>query len=137
MDAVEVVRGQSRQRKVSTNPARNRGIPRKKSGPAQRAIPTTISENPSKTTVSLPAQAINQKIRRNGRDTINQIPANAATNICPKDQTLDSCSSRVLALNGLSARRRWRSGVRSPVHQELAEWYRLVSDWACFILASG
>src|ERR1700722_7985147 len=123
MDAVEVVRGQSRQRKVSTSPTKNSGIPRKKSGPAQRAIPTTISENPNKTAVSLPAQAINQKIRRNGRVTKNQIPASTATNICPKDQALDSCSSRVPALGGLSVRRRWRSTVGLPVHQEPAGAY--------------
>lgn len=104
MDAVDVVRDQSRQRKVSTKPIRNVGIPTKKSGLAQRAIPTTIKENPSNTTVNLPAQAMIQKIRRNGSVTINQRPAKRPTNICPNDQALDCCGSGVYAVGGWSVR---------------------------------
>ena len=39
--------------------------------------------------------------------------------------------------NGLSVRRRVRRVVGSPAHHRLAERYRVVSDWACFILPSG
>jgi hypothetical protein len=109
----------------------------KKSGPAHSAMPNTIKENPSKTAVNLPAQAIVQKIRRNGSVIINQTPDIIPTNICPDDQTLDCCSSRVLALDGLSVRRQLLGAVASRTHQEPAVRYRLVSDWACFILASG
>jgi hypothetical protein len=100
MGAVDVVRGQSRQRRVSTSPTRNRGIPIKKSGPAQRAIPITINENPSKTAVSLPAQAIKQKIRRKGRVRMNQTPVSKPTNICPKDQVYDCCRFPVFRPDG-------------------------------------
>jgi hypothetical protein len=60
-------------------------MPKTKSGPAQRAIPTTINENPSNNTVNLPAQAIAQKIRRKGRVAINQTPPSILIAICPNE----------------------------------------------------
>ena len=62
-------RGQFKHLSVSTSPTRNKGMPRKNKGPAHSAIPTTMRQNPSKTAVSLPTQAIVQKTRRNGAVT--------------------------------------------------------------------
>ena len=47
----------------------------KKNGPAQSAMPTTMSENPSTTAVNRPSQAMTQKTRRNGSVTTNQSAA--------------------------------------------------------------
>ena len=108
----------------------------KNNGPAQSAIPTTMSENPSTTAVKRPIQAITQKTRRNGSVVTNQSTASVETNICPNNHELDGFLSRVRGSNRLSVRRCVRRVRGSLTHHRLVADCQVVSDWACFILPS-
>ena len=96
-------------------------MPIKNNGPAQSAMPTTISVNPSATAVIRPNQAIVQKTTRNGRLTANQIPLNTVKNISPHDLELGGCKSWMLESNERSARRRLRGADGSRAHHWPAE----------------
>ena len=80
-------------------------MPRKNSGPAHRAIPTTMNEKPRIVAVNRPIQATSQKTKRNGSVIKSQTATIMVINSCPRNHEPNGFMSSVLAFNGLSARR--------------------------------